>query len=803
MKRSSIGALLLAIASIGILVLGSASASAAVFTIPGSHLLSDSEFGSAAWGPGTLTGRAAGPGSSVDFSFTGLATGGTAVEDNFPVASVYGQTGGAYNSNFSNYAGYAMQVKNLDDAPVWIQIYINTGWTNPDTTADTYWEMPSWKYLNAGETAIVVLDFNYAEAYNIGDNSSPHTTGSNGDTLAINAYDRTQVTSIGFQVADFNGTNANATIRINPPDAIGVDPSTLRCLNVADPCDTVDVVFTRVDATPVRGFSATFQLSGELALCGGLTASVREGTYLSGAGGTHYEVADNGSGSYTVDCAIMGLPCGAVGDGTLFTIDVKGSGTGEATGTITVTSVTVRDCSNAPVPAFPGAASSITVDYTAPTAVSDLAATQQKTLNDGDGTTKIALTFTAPVSASVIEVYRAGYGNYPEYDDLPGAGSVPAIPGYPPSSPWALTGVVASGGSDEVAGRDFWYYVVFTKDACGNISSVSNMTGGTLNYHLGDVTTPAGGGDNLVNSIDISLLGTNYWKVLTSPDPLSYLDVGPTSDFSVNGLPKTDNRIQFEDLMMFSINFMQVSLLASPAPVNEQPRLVLRVDEPALATNGIVTARLVLDGNTATVKGLHAAVKFDAAGLTPGEITRGSLLDGQAVPVFFETLGEHGVVNLDLAALGTSQALRGSGEVAVLTFSAAGGVASHLRLAGVEMRDRENGPVGLAVTPVKGADETTGSAAQVGLRLEARPNPFAGSTDLAFSLPSAANVSLKVYDVKGQLVATVVDAEFGAGEHKVSWSCRDSNRGVVAPGVYVAVLRAGDNSIKQKLSLLP
>jgi hypothetical protein len=298
------------------------------------------------------------------------------------------------------------------------------------------------------------------------------------------------------------------------------------------------------------------------------------------------------------------------------------------------------------------------------------------------------------------------------------------------------------------------------------------------------------------------LLGTHYWKLLASPDPLSYLDVGPTSDFSVNGLPRTDNRIQFEDLMMFAINFMQVSLLASPSPANELPRLSLRIDDPGAARD-VVTARLFINDNTATVKGIHAAVKFEEAGLALVGVTRGALLDGQAAPIFFESLGENGIVNVDLAALGTSQALAGSGELAVLTFSAADGAASQPRLAGTEMRDRNNRAIGLAVTPVKGADQDADAALPVGLRLDARPNPFAGSTDLAFSLPTAGNVSLKVYDVRGQLVATVADGAFGAGEHRVSWSCRDSNGRAVAPGVYVAVLRAGGNSIRQKLSLLP
>ena len=56
---------------------------------------------------------------------------------------------------------------------------------------------------------------------------------------------------------------------------------------------------------------------------------------------------------------------------------------------------------------------------------------------------------------------------------------------------------------DEVTNRDFWYYVAFVTDGCGNVSAVSNRTNGTLNYHLGDVTNGfvAGTGNNLVDTI--------------------------------------------------------------------------------------------------------------------------------------------------------------------------------------------------------------------------------------------------------------------------------------------------------------
>ena len=151
------------------------------------------------------------------------------------------------------------------------------------------------------------------------------------------------------------------------------------------------------------------------------------------------------------------------------------------------------------------------------------------------------------ITAADVKVYRAGFGNYPEYDDLPGAGSVPATPAWPPPAPWALTGVTATGQFDEVGNRDYWYFVAFATDSCGNVSPVSNKTGGTLNYHLGDVHDGFTDcqGNNLVNTSDISFLGAHYAITLAVSDPLGCLDVGPTTDNYIHGRPKTDSRVQF------------------------------------------------------------------------------------------------------------------------------------------------------------------------------------------------------------------------------------------------------------------
>jgi flagellar hook assembly protein FlgD len=64
------------------------------------------------------------------------------------------------------------------------------------------------------------------------------------------------------------------------------------------------------------------------------------------------------------------------------------------------------------------------------------------------------------------------------------------------------------------------------------------------------------------------------------------------------------------------------------------------------------------------------------------------------------------------------------------------------------------------------------------------PNHFNPTATIVYNLLEAAKVQLDIYNVKGQLVKTLVNAEMSAGMHSVVWNGRDSNNAAVASGVY-------------------
>jgi hypothetical protein len=77
------------------------------------------------------------------------------------------------------------------------------------------------------------------------------------------------------------------------------------------------------------------------------------------------------------------------------------------------------------------------------------------------------------------------------------------------------------------------------------------------------------------------------------------------------------------------------------------------------------------------------------------------------------------------------------------------------------------------------------------------PNPFNPSTTIQFALPKASLVMLKIYNVLGQEVATLVNEELKIGAYRVNWDGAN-----VPSGVYFYRLQAGDFVETKKLLLL-
>ena len=101
--------------------------------------------------------------------------------------------------------------------------------------------------------------------------------------------------------------------------------------------------------------------------------------------------------------------------------------------------------------------------------------------------------------------------------------------------------------------------------------------------------------------------------------------------------------------------------------------------------------------------------------------------------------------------------------------------------------------------PVSAVDERLPAGPAL---LTSAPNPFNPSTSIAFELPLGGPVRLSIHDVRGQLVATLVDGVLEAGRHEHAWNGR-GNDGQEAPsGVYLCRLETSAGVLARKMSLV-
>jgi hypothetical protein len=91
-----------------------------------------------------------------------------------------------------------------------------------------------------------------------------------------------------------------------------------------------------------------------------------------------------------------------------------------------------------------------------------------------------------------------------------------------------------------------------------------------------------------------------------------------------------------------------------------------------------------------------------------------------------------------------------------------------------------------------------------GIELSIEPNPFSPDGDgfedrtvFRYTLPMESNLTIRIYDIRGRLIKTLVDDEPSvSGE--ISWDGKDDENRTVRIGIYVVVAEATGNSHSQK-----
>jgi FlgD Ig-like domain len=106
------------------------------------------------------------------------------------------------------------------------------------------------------------------------------------------------------------------------------------------------------------------------------------------------------------------------------------------------------------------------------------------------------------------------------------------------------------------------------------------------------------------------------------------------------------------------------------------------------------------------------------------------------------------------------------------------------------------------LSPTLGIEpEAAGSPIRASRIVGNAPNPFNPATTIKFDLAAGGAAALRIYDVRGRLVRTLVDGPMAAGAHQISWDGRSNAGSAVASGVYLLEMVAGGKRDDMKLVL--
>lgn len=120
----------------------------------------------------------------------------------------------------------------------------------------------------------------------------------------------------------------------------------------------------------------------------------------------------------------------------------------------------------------------------------------------------------------------------------------------------------------------------------------------------------------------------------------------------------------------------------------------------------------------------------------------------------------------------------------------------------------ENNPDGVLIgahglgCPITQVGMGDGPVSAQAISLGNHPNPFNPLTTFSFRQDMPGPVRLTVFDMSGRQIVRLVDREYGAGRHSITWNGVDHLGRALPSGVYLAILEAGGTSAARKVSLV-
>jgi hypothetical protein len=206
--------------------------------------------------------------------------------------------------------------------------------------------------------------------------------------------------------------------------------------------------------------------------------------------------------------------------------------------------------------------------------------------------------------------------------------------------------------------------------------------------------------------------------------------------------------------------------------------------------------------NAAALKGYGFTLTYDPQKFELVEASAGDqnlLSQGGNTPVFLKHTVEAGQIQLANAIAGDG-AVAGSGNVARLVFNVKGEFDDIARF---EIADGVLIDGSRLLNPVVtlGALEIQTTPKEFALN-QNFPNPFNPETTIKYALAEGSRVELRIYNMVGQVIRTLVSERQNAGRYSIRWDGKDDRGLTVSSGIYFYRLTAEKFNDVKKLMLL-
>ena len=441
------------------------------------------------------------------------------------------------------------------------------------------------------------------------------------------------------------------------------------------------------------------------------------------------------------------------------------------------------------------------VDNIPPAAITELASA-----NDGS---VVTLSWTASVDDKVV-----AYSSYKGYSmPIDGVDRYDILRGADEAS-LELVGSVDGGVTSFTEDIGSLTNVIYRVDAADLDNATSAPTVSVSVAARVVALDASGNAIYLIDQNDGTPLTVDFGDFIAFAGAFNTVIDGP--GYIANADTNDDGAVDFTDFLNFAGSFNSVAATVNGQPagstkviprtlqpgVNDNVELSLNLESNKVLVGQTVTLNVSVD-NAASLQGFGFGLtydtdKFEFVNATPAEE---DLLkaDGAETPVFLmneDAPGELSIAN----AIVDGSPVTGTGDVVSLTFR-------------VLTEFEDNARFEIAEGVVFDGSKLTNFVVALGnLNVESTPtefallqnfpNPFNPETTIKYNLADGKNVSLRIYNVVGQVVRTLVAEQQNAGRYTVRWNGTDDRGVSVSSGIYFYQIAAGDYSDVKKLMLL-